>query len=84
MGVAEVYRNGNLDRSKRFYPGGLFDPLNLATPGKVSEGQVKRLREAEIKHSRLAMVSFLGFIVQALTVQEGALGSLNKFSTSLG
>lgn len=83
VGVAELYRNGNLDSENRIYPGGVFDPLNLATRGKVSDVQLKRLREAEIKHARLAMVSFFGFIVQALTVKEGALGSLYKISATL-
>jgi len=83
VGVAELYRNGELDASKRVYPGGAFDPLNLATPGAVSSEQVNRLREAEIKHARLAMVAFFGLGVQALSVGEGALGSLSKFASSL-
>jgi light-harvesting complex II chlorophyll a/b binding protein 4 len=83
VGVAEIYRNGNLDSELRIYPGGVFDPLNFASRGKVSDRQLNRLREAEIKHSRLAMISFLGFVIQALTVKEGALGSLYKFSATL-
>jgi light-harvesting complex II chlorophyll a/b binding protein 4 len=83
VGVAEIYRNSNLDSELRIYPGGVFDPLMFATRGKVSERQLTRLREAEIKHSRLAMMSFLGFAIQALTVNEGALGSLYKFSATL-
>jgi len=83
IGVAEIYRNGNLDAELRIYPGGVFDPLKFATRGKVSDRQLNRLREAEIKHSRLAMISFLGFGIQALTVKEGALGSLYKFSSTL-
>merc|ERR1712224_1153965 len=83
VGGAELYRNGALDPEGRLYPGGVFDPLCLATPGKASDVQVARLREAEIKHGRLAMVSFFGFCVQALAVGEGALGSLAKFSNTL-
>merc|ERR1712224_538989 len=83
VGGAELYRNSELDTEKRIYPGGAFDPLGLATPGKVSDEQVNRLREAEIKHGRLAMVAFFGFGIQALTTGEGALGSLSKFSNSL-
>lgn len=78
VGGAELYRNAELDTEKRCYPGGAFDPLGLATPGKADDAQVERLREAEIKHGRLAMVAFFGFGVQALTTGEGALGSLAK------
>merc|ERR1711964_592842 len=83
VGGAELYRNGELDADKRIYPGGVFDPLNLATPGTASNEQVNRLREAEIKHGRLAMISFFGFGVQALTTGEGALRSLARFAESL-
>jgi len=83
VGGAELYRNGQLDADKRTYPGGAFDPLGLATQGKASADQIKRLREAEIKHGRLAMISFFGFGVQALVVGEGALDSLAKFASTL-
>jgi light-harvesting complex II chlorophyll a/b binding protein 4 len=42
-----------------------------------------RLKTAEIKHGRLAMVAFLGFGIQAGVTGEGALGSLAKFAASL-
>jgi light-harvesting complex II chlorophyll a/b binding protein 4 len=83
VGGAELYRNGELETEKRIYPGGVFDPLCLATVGKADKNQISRLREAEIKHGRLAMVAFFGFGVQALTVGEGAMGSLAKFSGTL-
>merc|ERR1711907_719203 len=83
VGGAEFYRNSELKSEGRLYPGGLFDPLGLASAGKASDKQISRLREAEIKHGRLAMISFLGFSVQALAVGEGALGSLAKFSNTL-
>merc|ERR1711977_719077 len=83
VGGAELYRNNELNSEKRIYPGGFFDPLGLATVGKADKNQINRLREAEIKHGRLAMVSFFGFGVQALAVGEGAMGSLAKFSVTL-
>jgi len=83
VGGAELYRNGELDSEKRIYPGGAFDPLGFATAGKADEEQINRLREAEIKHGRLAMVAFFGFGIQALTTGEGALGSLAEFSSTL-
>merc|ERR1711966_467560 len=62
MGYIEVARNGTRDLEKRCYPGGPFDPLNLAEdPEKAFE-----LKTAEIKHCRLAMVAFFGFSWQAL------------------
>ncbi|KAL4442777.1 hypothetical protein ABPG77_006771 [Micractinium sp. CCAP 211/92] len=77
MGGAELYRNTELDPERRCYPGGVFDPLNLASDDSE---RTSKLREAEIKHARLAMVSFLGYAVQAWYTGEGALGSLQKFS----
>merc|ERR1719313_3226390 len=83
VGGAELYRNGELNTEQRTYPGGLFDPLGLATPGVANDDKILRLREAEIKHCRLAMVAFFGFCVQALAVGESALGSLEKFASTL-
>merc|ERR1712224_1091956 len=83
VGGAELSRNAELSAEKRVYPGGAFDPLGLATPGKANDDQVNRLREAEIKHGRLAMVAFFGFGVQALVTGEGALESLASFADSL-
>ena len=78
VGGAEIYRNTELDTTKRCYPGGIFDPLDLASGEKGG-----RLKEAEIKHARLAMVAFLGYGVQALVFGEGALGSLAVFAKNL-
>ncbi|KAL6766951.1 LHCB4 [Auxenochlorella protothecoides x Auxenochlorella symbiontica] len=79
VGGAEVYRNTELDTEKRAYPGGWFDPLRLASG---DDNRAFKLKEAELKHGRLAMIAFLGFSVQAWTTGEGALGSLAKFATS--
>lgn len=57
MGGAELYRNTELDPVKRCYPGGVFDPLSLASG---NDDEVFRLKEAEIKHGRLAMIAVLG------------------------
>merc|ERR1712151_1368723 len=83
IGGAELYRNSAFDLEKRIYPGGIFDPLGFATPNKADTDQILNLREAEIKHARLAMIAFLGYGVQALYTGEGAIGSLAKFSSSL-
>ena len=73
LGV-EYYRNTELDTEKRLYPGGVFDPLGFA-----DSEQVDRLKEAEIKHARFAMVSMFGMGTQALLFNTGALESLTKF-----
>jgi len=78
VGGAEVYRNTELDPERRLYPGGAFDPLNLAS-GDDAERTFK-LRTAEIKHARLAMVGFLGYAAQAAVTGEGVVGSLAKFT----
>ncbi|KAK9822665.1 hypothetical protein WJX81_006465 [Elliptochloris bilobata] len=79
VGGAEIYRNGATDLEERIYPGGYFDPLSLASDASA---RTAKLREAEIKHGRLAMVAFLGFGVQAFYTGEGALGSLAKFANN--
>ncbi len=48
--------------------GGVFDPLNLASDDSE---RTSKLREAEIKHARLAMVSFLGYAVQVGAAPPG-------------
>jgi light-harvesting complex II chlorophyll a/b binding protein 4 len=80
VGGAEIYRNTELDPERRLYPGGFFDPLGLASDNDPDK--VFRLKTAEIKHGRLAMLAFLGYGVQALSTGEGALGSLARFGES--
>jgi len=77
MGYIEAQRNAELDSEKRIYPGGPFDPLSFVT-GK-SEDQVFRLRTAEIKHSRLAMVSIFGYAAQAGATGTGSIISNLSF-----
>lgn len=76
VGYIEFQRNAELDPEKRLYPGGqYFDPLGLASdPDKKL-----RLQLAEIKHSRLAMVAFLGFIIQAAATGQGPLTNAAAF-----
>jgi len=74
MGGAEIYRNTETDLEKRLYPGGAFDPLGLSSK---SPDQTQRLREAEIKHGRLAMVAAFGCAVQAFTTGEGLIDNLS-------
>merc|ERR1712151_371895 len=49
-------------------PTGFFDPLKLSA--NVAEGEVKRWREAELTHGRVAMVAFVGYLVGELPAVE--------------
>eukprot|EP01038_Epipyxis_sp_PR26KG_P012155 gene12155-16275_t len=42
-------------------PVGFFDPLSLSA-GKT-DGEIKKIREAELKHGRVAMLAFVGILV---------------------
>jgi len=47
---------------------GFYDPLSLADKdfwGKGNEATIGFLRQAEIKHGRIAMFAFVGYIVQS-------------------
>ncbi|AEC09778.1 Chlorophyll a-b binding protein CP29.3 [Arabidopsis thaliana] len=76
VGYIEFQRNSELDPEKRIYPGGYFDPLGLAAdPEKLDT-----LKLAEIKHSRLAMVAFLIFALQAAFTGKGPVSFLATFN----
>merc|ERR1719463_953804 len=55
------------------YPGGRwFDPFGL------SGGNFKDLQTREIKNGRLAMIAFVGFVIQAQTCGLGPISSMSK------
>nr|ABK21651.1 unknown [Picea sitchensis] len=58
-----------------------FDPLGLGKPSEYLQYEIKkdRLKLAEIKHARLAMVAFLIFAIQAAVTSKGPLTLFVEF-----
>jgi light-harvesting complex II chlorophyll a/b binding protein 7 len=56
------------------WPGGPFDPLGLASAS--AGGAAARLKVAEVKHGRLAMVAWLGLAAQADVGRRGPVADL--------
>ena len=65
---------------RRCYPGGAFDPFGFAS--SEDPEKIDNLKEAEIRHSRLAMVAMFGLGTQALLFNKGCLESLSYFGAS--
>jgi light-harvesting complex I chlorophyll a/b binding protein 1 len=79
MGMAEAYRGGIVKPLKGFpepdgtpYPGGRFDPFNLA-----EKGDLETLKLQELKHCRLAMGAFLGCLAQQAYTGVGPVANLS-------
>jgi len=77
VGFVEIQRNTELNVEKRSYPGGAFDPLGLTS--KDAETTFS-LKEAELKHGRLAMLAFLGFAAASGRTGLGATEAFNAWA----
>jgi light-harvesting complex I chlorophyll a/b binding protein 4 len=64
------FKNYSLPPGEVGYPGGIFNPLNF--PSSVE------YKEKEIANGRLAMLAFLGFLVQSKLTGEGPFENLLK------
>merc|ERR1712066_818411 len=68
-----ILKGNKVPNPETGYPGGLwFDPIGL------SKGNFKELQTKEIKNGRLAMVAFVGCVLQAQTTGLGPIASLSK------
>merc|ERR1712124_76153 len=71
-----IFKQNKLPEHDVGYPGGIFDPLGM------SKGDLRQLKEKEIKNGRLAMVTFVGFIAQEQIVHLNPLASLQLHLSS--
>lgn len=53
-----IFKGNRVPNLEPGYPGGIFDPLGF------SKGNMKELQTKEVKNGRLAMIAFMGFVVQ--------------------
>jgi light-harvesting complex I chlorophyll a/b binding protein 2 len=75
VNVDPVFPNNKLTGEDVGYPGGLwFDPLGWGKAGNAEK--LKELRTKEIKNGRLAMLAFLGAVVQANYTHTGPIDNL--------
>jgi hypothetical protein len=56
-----IFKGNKVPNPEMGYPGGIFDPMGF------SKGNLKELQTKEIKNGRIAMVAFMGFVLQVGT-----------------
>ena len=78
-----IFKGNSVPNLEPGYPGGIFDPLGF------SKGNMKELQTKEIKNGRLAMIAFMGFVLQAQATGKNPLENLgehlaNPFGVNVG
>merc|ERR1719240_1400699 len=73
-----IFQQYKLNAHEVGYPGGIFDPLSF------SKANLDELKTKEIKNGRLAMVAFVGFLVQEQVTGLNPLAALGLHLTDPG
>ena len=60
-----IFKGNTVPNEQMGYPGGIFDPFGW------SKGDLATLQTKEIKNGRLAMFSFVGYVLQAQATGKG-------------
>ncbi|RZC60869.1 hypothetical protein C5167_022625 [Papaver somniferum] len=65
-----IFKSYSLPKGEVGYPGGIFNPLNFSA--------TEEAKEKEVANGRLAMLAFLGFVVQHNVTGKGPLDNLGQ------